>query len=286
MSEHNTEVSAATGSSEAHSAHTPHVHQNAWPFVAALGLTLAFFGLIPLTQKSPSGLLFLSMGVLFFLMGVAAWMGTLTREHAAIAKSGAEYENPRRAIWLVGFLILSELFLFGMLFASYFYLRNHDFIYSQTLSHFYMAGDRPMNPMGIIVILNTIFLVTSSFVVHFAEHYLKHGNMRLFQLLLGITILLGATFVGGQVYEFIRFAADDGFTLGSGPYGASFFMLTGLHGLHVSAGVLLLTYLFAGSFFGQFSAKRHVALTVISIYWHFVDVVWILLVGILYLRLL
>ena len=277
MSEHATESTVV---------HAPHVHQNAWPFVAAVGLTLAFFGLIPLTQKNPSGLLFLSMGVLFFLMGVGGWWAGITREHALVAKSGQAYENPRRGVWLVIFLVISELFLFGSLFASYFYLRNHDFVYTQSLTHFYLVGDKPMNPMGIIVILNTIFLVSSSFVVHFGEHALKHGHFRRFQVLLGLTIVLGAVFVGGQIYEFIRFAADDGFSLASGPYGASFFMLTGLHGLHVSAGVILLSYLFAGSFFGQFSATRHVGLTVISLYWHFVDVVWIILVAILYLRLI
>ncbi|ERG98095.1 MAG: heme/copper-type cytochrome/quinol oxidase, subunit 3, partial [Haloquadratum sp. J07HQX50] len=96
------------------------------------------------------------------------------------------------------------------------------------------------------------------------------------------TLLLGFIFIGGQVYEYYEFIIHEGFTLTSGFFASAFFGLTGLHGLHVSLGAVLLAVVMLRALLGQYSADRHVSVSTVSMYWHFVDVVWIFLVVVLY----
>ncbi len=97
-----------------------------------------------------------------------------------------------------------------------------------------------------------------------------------------MTLLLGIIFIGGQVYEYYEFIVHSDFTITSGLFGSAFFGLTGLHGLHVSLGAVLLGIVFIRALAGQYSAERHVSVSTASMYWHFVDVVWIFLVVVLY----
>jgi cytochrome c oxidase subunit III len=94
----------------------------------------------------------------------------------------------------------------------------------------------------------------------------------------GLTLLLGVVFLLGQLYDYSTL----GFGLGDGIFGTTFYTLTGFHGAHVFGGAVGMTILFARASQGQFSAKNHVAVEAISIYWHFVDVVWIALYFTLY----
>jgi cytochrome c oxidase subunit 3 len=89
-------------------------------------------------------------------------------------------------------------------------------------------------------------------------------------------------FIGGQIYEYYEFIVHEGFTLTSGFFASAFFGLTGLHGLHVSLGAVLLGVVLVRALAGQYSAERHVSVSTASMYWHFVDVVWIFLVVVLY----
>lgn len=273
--------------------HTPHQHTNPWPFMAAMGLLSAAFGFLPLLYNVPVGWMLVIIGLGAFGIAVAAWLGTLTKEQKLVADGVKVEEYKNVGVWMVAFLILSEIFLFGSFFAAYFYLHAKDFALTQNFFHFYQYAEPGTTEAkimdvtrGPVMIMNTILLVSSSFVVHFAEEQLKHGKLPMFRWLMGLTILLGLGFVGGQVYEYTNFILREGFSLFSGPYGTLFFCITGLHGLHVTAGVLILSYVLGGSFFGQVSPKKHQALTVISIYWHFVDVIWLFLVAVLYLRLI
>lgn len=261
-------------------------HQSPWPFMAAMGLFVAFFGLLPLMNRSPAAWLLVIPGLGLFLIGLAGWLGTQAREDIAEARGLSRPEFPDIAVWFTGFLILSEIFLFGTLFASYFYLRNWDFTGSGSANHFYVVDGRPMTVWGALPLVNTILLVSSSVTLQLGERFLKRGQEGRFRFLLGLTVLLGAGFLAGQVYEFYNFVVHEGFNIGSGPYASTFFCLTGLHGFHVTVGVLLLASLLAGCFAGQFSAERHIPVKVIGIYWHFVDVIWLFLVAVLYLRLL
>jgi len=271
---------------DSHRPYTHLGHVNPWPFVASVGMLLVTFGLLLAGYKNPVGWMLLTMGVGVFLIAVFTWLTTMIREDIGEATERTVPEFPSIGKWMVGFLILSEVFLFGAIFATYFYLRNHDQVYTQSLLHFYQVDGKVFEIWGLVPLLNTIFLVSSSVTVHFAEEAIRHGKDRLYQILMSITVVLGVLFVGGQVLEYYNFAVHEHFTPQTSTFGGTFYMLTTLHGAHVVAGVIVLTSLLVGSFFRALSAKRHVALTVASVYWHFVDVIWLILVAVIYLRLI
>jgi len=130
--------------------------------------------------------------------------------------------------------------------------------------------------------INTVILVSSSFVYHFAEVAVKKGKSGAGWMLL--SALMGATFVGVQCIEWTELYHEGLWFNKGGVYGSTFFTLTGFHGAHVIIGVLLILWCFFLQVTkGTFTAKRHVALENVGLYWHFVDVVWVLLFTILYL---
>ncbi len=125
---------------------------------------------------------------------------------------------------------------------------------------------------------NTIILLSSSVTVHIAHLGILDGNKKKFNLWLGLTVLLGITFVGLQVLEYYEAYAHYGLTLNSGIYGSTFFMLTGFHGFHVMMGMTMLLIQWLRSVRGgHFTADDHFGFEASSWYWHFVDVVWVFL---------
>lgn len=131
---------------------------------------------------------------------------------------------------------------------------------------------------------NTIILITSSFTVHAAHHFLKHGdNRKMFNLWLAVTVVLGVAFLCLQVMEYREAYGHYGITLTSGIYGTTFFMLTGFHGAHVTMGTLMLLIQLIRSLKGQFTSNDHFGFEMASWYWHFVDVVWVLLFFFVYI---
>jgi cytochrome c oxidase subunit 3 len=119
--------------------------------------------------------------------------------------------------------------------------------------------------------------LSSAVTVSWAHWGLKKDNRP--QLLIGliITILLGIIFEGFQAYEYTEAYLHFHLTLASGIYGTTFFTLTGLHAMHVSIGVIMLTIIFIRAYKGHFLPERHFAFEAVSWYWHFVDVVWLFL---------
>ncbi|MFZ2166332.1 MAG: heme-copper oxidase subunit III [Propionibacteriaceae bacterium] len=171
-----------------------------------------------------------------------------------------------RTILGILLFILSEVMLFGAFFAAYFFLRV-------------VADPAAWPPEGVelpvlIAGINTAILVSSSFTVHYALEAIKHDNHRGLKLGLGLTWLLGATFLFIQINEYIHI----GFTPRDGAFGSIFFSLTGLHGAHVFVGLLLLTFANIRAWRGHFSSKPedHLGVEVPGIYWHFVDIMWII----------
>jgi cytochrome c oxidase subunit 3 len=125
---------------------------------------------------------------------------------------------------------------------------------------------------------NTIVLLSSSVTVHFAHVALKNGNRKRFNRFLGVTVTLALIFVGLQAAEYYEAYAHYGLTLNSGIYGSTFFMLTGFHGFHVMMGGFMLAIMLARSVFaGHFEDHDHFGFEAASWYWHFVDVVWVML---------
>ncbi len=176
---------------------------------------------------------------------------------------------------LVGMLlfIASEVMFFGGLFAAYFNARA-GFVGEWGPPH-------PAEPLEVLPIALplTVVLVTSSVTMQLGVWAIRRGDQRRMRFWTAITLLLGIGFVGGQLYDYSTL----GFGISDGVFGTVFYTLTGFHGAHVFGGTVGLTILLARAIQGQFSARNHVAVEAISIYWHFVDVVWIALFTTLYL---
>jgi cytochrome c oxidase subunit 3 len=158
--------------------------------------------------------------------------------------------------------IISEIMIFGAFFTAYFFIR--------------IAQGDPWPAPGTKIPLavagfNTAILVSSSFTLHWAETSLKRNNR--FGLRAGIlcTLMLGATFLFVQINEYVHL----GFSPSDSAQGTIFYGLTGLHGAHVCIGLILLTVATVRSFRGHYSAHEHRGLNVPGIYWHFVDIMWI-----------
>ena len=175
--------------------------------------------------------------------------------------------------------LASEVMFFGSLFATYFYLVG---------SH----GTWPPIPPSAtpeyyvswwpIPFFNTIWLLSSGVTCHFALEGLAHDRRRQFFVLQITTIVLGFIFEGGQLYEFIT-AFGRGLNLTANTFASAFFTMTGFHGAHVLGGLILLILILYRAARGQFDSRNHVGPAAVTLYWHFVDVVWIFLFLILYL---
>jgi cytochrome c oxidase subunit 3 len=167
---------------------------------------------------------------------------------------------------MVGMLlfIASEVMFFGGLFATYFNARAS-------------VAPEPWHPppgghldLALAAVLTAI-LVASSFTMQFGVWAVRRGDTGKLKLWTGITLVLGILFLAGQLYDYSQL----GFGISDGVFGTVFYTLTGFHGAHVFGGAIGLTIILARALRGQFSARNHVAVEAVSIYWHFVDVVWI-----------
>jgi len=185
-----------------------------------------------------------------------------------------ESHHPTRGVGWYGmvFFIGSEAVFFANLIAAYLYLRVR-------------AGTWPPPPYHniefdlTIPIINTIILLSSSFPMHWAGRSIAQGNRANLSRGLLLTVVLGTIFLSGQAWEYTHAP----FSPSSGVFGSTFFVLTGFHGAHVTAGVIFLLTCFVRSLRGDFTKDRHFVITAVEMYWHFVDVVWVFLFSALYL---
>ena len=198
-------------------------------------------------------------------------MSAAADAHGHHGRQGYDYAAPihyssRISPGIVGiFLFLgSEIMLFGSFFTVYFFDRvvNHTHPWPPT------PFERPVFVAGV----NTLILVTSSFTMHWATQSVKRGNRAGLQAGMVLTFLLGLTFLLTQVIEYHRI----GFNTGDQSFAATFFGLTGLHGCHVLIGLTILLAMTIRSFRGHFSPEHHQGIEIGGIYWHFVDVMWII----------
>jgi cytochrome c oxidase subunit III len=174
--------------------------------------------------------------------------------------------------------ITSEVMFFSGLFAAYFSTRAQN---SVTTGWPPQQFQGILNPLSLILVA-TLILITSSFTCQFAVWAIKRGDRRGFIRNISITFVLGITFLVLQAIDYSELFSK-GMTMGSGPFGTTYFTLTGFHGAHVFGGVLMLGVILYRGMSGQFSARHHDAVEAVSLYWHFVDVVWIILFSVLYL---
>jgi cytochrome c oxidase subunit 3 len=174
---------------------------------------------------------------------------------------------------LVGMLlfIASEVMFFGGLFATYFNARA-------TAPGTWGPPEGSHLDIALAGALTAI-LVSSSFTMQFGVWAVRRGDVGKLRMWTGITLVLGVLFLMGQLYDYSVL----GFGIADGVFGTTFYTLTGFHGAHVFGGVVGLTIVLARALRGQFSARNHVAVEAVSMYWHFVDVVWIGVFSTIYL---
>ncbi len=188
--------------------------------------------------------------------------------HPPVAHSSSRVDSATLGILL---FIASEVMLFGSFFTAYFFVRVVNNAPQWPPSQF----ELPVFIAGV----NTAILLTSSATMHWALQAIKRGNRAGMQAGLVLTFVLGLTFLLTQVREYSRL----GFAPRDGAFGTIFYGLTGLHGAHVFVGLALLAFATTRAFRGHFSPQAHYGVEIPGIYWHFVDVMWIVVYTTIYI---
>ncbi len=178
-------------------------------------------------------------------------------------------DNRKVAMWA---FIGSECLLFGALISSYLLYRNRGA--QGPFPH--ELYDIPFTSVSSFVLLMSSLSMVLALAAHQRD---EHRRARTWLL---ATALLGMVFLGGQVYEFTVFV-HEGMTLTTNPGASAFFLLTGFHGTHVGIGIVLLLSLFTLSILGRLPAERSLQVELVGLYWHFVDIVWVLIFTVVYL---
>ncbi len=167
--------------------------------------------------------------------------------------------------------IASEIMLFGSFFTAYFFVRVVSGTPEWPPHEFHL----PVYVAGV----NTLILLTSSFTMHWSLQAIKRGNRAGMKAGLVLTLALGLAFLLTQAREYSRI----GFAPSDGGFGSVFYGLTGLHGAHVAVGLTLLAFATVRAFRGHFTPKAHWGVEIPGIYWHFVDVMWIVVYTTVYI---
>ena len=175
----------------------------------------------------------------------------------------------KMAMWV---FIASECMFFGSLIATYLSYEGKS-----------LVGPTPHEILNIpLTSVSTFVLLMSSLAMVLALEAVQSGNRRGARLWLGAVVVLGGLFLAGQVYEFREFY-HEGLTLQQNLFGATFFVLTGFHGAHVTIGILILLSLFVMTLRGKITQKESLHIELAGLYWHFVDIVWIVIFTFIYL---
>jgi|ERR1700674_819 cytochrome c oxidase subunit III len=260
-----------------------------WPIVGSCALLLmASGGVLLMNGVARLGWVPFGLGIATLVFMLVGWFGKVIGESEG-GKYNAQVDLSFR--WSMSWFIFSEVMFFAAFFGALYYARQYsvpwlgDLDNAGQLWHGYEAqwptagpglaiNFSPMAAWGIPAI-NTLLLLSSGVTVTWAHWALKKNNRS--QLILGLflTIALGLTFLGLQVHEYGEAYKNLNLTLAAGVYGATFFMLTGFHGFHVTIGTIMLIVVLLRSIKGHFSPEHHFAFEAVSWYWHFVDIVWL-----------
>ncbi|WP_424214133.1 cytochrome c oxidase subunit 3 [Streptomyces sp. BI20] len=204
-------------------------------------------------------------------MSVVATATTVDTGHAHPTVNRPNLVSVGTIIWLS-----SELMFFAALFAMYFTLR------SVTGSEYWHEQASALNlPFSVT---NTTILVLSSLTCQLGVFAAERGDVKKLRTWFIITFVMGAIFIGGQVFEYTELVKHEGMSLSSGPYGSVFYLTTGFHGLHVTGGLIAFLLVLGRTYAAKrFTHEQATSAIVVSYYWHFVDVVWIGLFATIYL---
>jgi len=242
------------------------VDQSPWPIVAAVGSLILTSGLIKWFNINDYNLV--AIGVIILLLTSYQWWRDISRE----ATFQGLHTNPviRGIRWGIILFIASEILFFFSFFWAFFHRSL-----SPTLEvgmWWPPTGVIPFNPFE-IPLLNTLILLSSGVSVTWAHHSLIQGNHSQTSTSLIITVILGVYFTILQAYEYL----EASFSIADSVYGATFFVATGFHGIHVLIGTSFLLVCLMRVMLNQFSYSHHFGFEAAAWYWHFVDVVWLFL---------
>ena len=273
-------------------------HGSPWPIVGSIALFLLMCGFVSMLNDWAGGWAFLP-GALLLVFLFVGWFHTVIGENqAGIYNMEVDRSFRMGMIWY----IISEVMFFSVFFGALFYSRELSVpwlggegvkVFNKLLLWKNYDAGWPTNGPGMIggkadhtfqtipafslPAVNTAILLSSGVTITIAHHALRAGNRTVLKIFLAATFLLGFLFVFMQANEYHEAYTELGLRLSTGIYGTTFFMLTGFHGLHVTVGAIMLTVIWARTLKGHFTPKRHFAFEAVAWYWHFVDVVWLIL---------
>ena len=271
------------------------------PAMAALGLFFIIFGASRWINDEGWGAWVLLLGVLTWIFTMQQWF----RQAIGESETGLYSQRIDTSFrWSMSWFIFSEVMFFSAFFGALYYVRTitlpalggldnavlwPDFkaVWPSAAAGFTGSPARTIEPfttMGPwpIPTLNTLILLSSGVTVTIAHHALIANARGRAIVFMWLTVLLGATFLGFQAYEYIHAYHELNLKLTSGVYGSTFFMLTGFHGFHVFVGMLMLLFITIRLMRGHFTPERHFGFEGAAWYWHFVDVVWLGLYVVVY----
>ena len=187
-----------------------------------------------------------------------------------VAGAGLEWNRPDRGRVAMLSLIAAEAAIFTIFVVAYvFYLGKS------------LTGPMPKDVLSVPIVY-TICLLSSSLTIHFASKSLRQGGVRTFRALWLATITLGAAFLYGTGTEWYRLIYKEQFTISTNLFGTTYYSLVGLHAFHVIVGLLTLTMVIVFTMRGSVGSEHAERIDVLSLYWHFVDVVWIVVFTVVY----
>ena len=270
-------------------------HTAKWPIVGSIGLFILVSGFAKWMNGSDLGPWMAIVGAATVILMMFGWFADVIRE----SESGL-YSNQVDASFrqgMIGF-IFSEVMFFAAFFGALFYARifsvpwlggeGTGVMTNELLYPGYLAVWPTNGPENIggdfqtigafeLPMINTLILLLSGVTITAAHIALKKLKRNALVFWMIATVALGVLFLCLQMYEYVHAYRDLGLTLGSGIYGSTFFMLTGFHGLHVTVGSIMLIVITLRCVKGHFTPKNHFAFEAVAWYWHFVDVVWLVL---------
>lgn len=186
-------------------------------------------------------------------------------------ETGAAWKLPSRGKVGMSCLIVAEIAVFAIFVVAYVYYMGRD-----------VSGPRPQDVLETPV-LGTICLLSSSLFIWMAERAIEHGRMRAFKLCWGLTALLGAIFLADTALEWHKLITVDHLTVSTNLFGTTFYCLVGLHATHVVIGLLMLSLVLVASLRNKLTPAHTERIQVLSLYWHFVDAVWVVVFTVVYM---
>jgi cytochrome c oxidase subunit 3 len=280
-----------------HGAKTPYYFvpgPSSYPVLTALGLFFVILGAAQWVNGHGWGAYALAFGLAWWAVVLWQWFGTAIRESEGGLYSERIDVSYR---WSMSWFIFSEVMFFAAFFGALYWARAHALPTLGNLDNQILWPDfravwpsvepgasaspagtvEPFSiigPLGLPT-LNTALLLTSGLTLTIAHHGLLANARGKAVFWMWVTVILGATFLGVQAFEYVHAYRDLNLKLSSGIYGSTFFMLTGFHGFHVFVGMLMLLFITLRLMRGHFTPQRHFGFEGAAWYWHFVDVVWL-----------